>query len=152
MKNSPGLKQKKKKKKKKKRESTKKKLWNIEMLVIPVVVGALGTITKGLEQGMEDLEIRGRVETIQTKVLLRSARILRSDGDTNCSWRTRYCHQRTWTRNGRLGNKGTSGDHPNYSIVEIGQNTKKHPRHLRRLAVTQTPIENSQKSKKKKYI
>ena len=26
-----------------------------------------------------------------------------------------------------LGNKRTSGDHPNYKIIEIGQNTKKSP-------------------------
>ena len=52
-----------------------KKLWN--MKVIPVVTGVLGTVTKGLIKGLEDLEIRGRVETIQTTTLLRSARILR---------------------------------------------------------------------------
>ena len=40
-------------------------------------MGALGTDTKGLVQGMEDLEIIGRVETIQTTALLRSDRILR---------------------------------------------------------------------------
>ena len=44
-------------------------------MVMPVVMGALGTVTKGLV--LEDLEIRGRVETIQTSALLRSARILR---------------------------------------------------------------------------
>ena len=43
-----------------------------------------------------------------------------------------------------LGNKRTSGDHPNYSIVEIGQNTKKNPVVLRRLAVVQTPVGNYQ--------
>ena len=32
---------------------------------------------KVLIQGLEDLEIRGQVETIQTRALLRSARILR---------------------------------------------------------------------------
>ena len=41
---------------------------------------------------------------------------------------------------GRLGNKRTSGDHPNYSIVEIGQNTEKRPGDLRKLAVTQPPV------------
>ena len=34
-------------------------------------------------------------------------------------------------------NKNTSGDHQNYSTVEISQNTKKRPGDLRRLAVTQ---------------
>ena len=67
-----------------------------------------------------------------------------SDGDTNCNWRTRYSHQRIGTGTGGLGNKTTSGDHFNYSIVEIGQNYKKSPGDLRRLAVTQTPVENHQ--------
>ena len=44
---------------------------------IPIVIGALGTVTKGLAQELEDLEIMGRVETVQTTALLRSARILR---------------------------------------------------------------------------
>ena len=41
----------------------KKKLWNLKMTVIPFVIAALGTITSGLVQGLEDLEIRGRGET-----------------------------------------------------------------------------------------
>ena len=49
----------------------------MKVTVTPIVIGILGTVTKGLEQGLEDLEIRGRVETIQTTALLRSARILR---------------------------------------------------------------------------
>ena len=36
-----------------------------------------GIVTKGLAQGQEQLEIRGRVETIQTAAFLRSARIPR---------------------------------------------------------------------------
>ena len=40
-----------------------------------------------------------------------------------------------------LRNKRTTGDYPNYSIVEIGKNTDKSPVDLRRLADTQTPVE-----------
>ena len=47
------------------------------MTVIPIVVGALGTVPKGLVKGLKDLEIRNQVETIQTTALLRLARILR---------------------------------------------------------------------------
>ena len=54
-----------------------KKLWNMKVTIIPIVIGTLGTITKGLVQGLEDLEITGRVERIQTTVLLRSVIILR---------------------------------------------------------------------------
>ena len=60
------------------------------------------------------------------------------------NWCTRYSHQRIGTGIGGLGNEKTNEDHLNYSIVEIGQNTKKSPRNLRTLAVTQTPMENHQ--------
>ena len=52
-----------------------KKLWNIK--VLPIMIGALGTVTKGMVQGLEDLEIAGWVETIQTTELLRLTSILR---------------------------------------------------------------------------
>ena len=61
-----------------------KKLWNMKVMVIPIVIGVLGTLTKGLELGLEKLEISGRVETIQTIALLRSARILRRVLETCC--------------------------------------------------------------------
>ena len=36
----------------------------MKVTVIPIEIGALGTVIKGLVQGLEDLEIRGQVETI----------------------------------------------------------------------------------------
>ena len=45
--------------------------------IIPIVIGAFGTITKGLLKGLEDLEVGGRVETIQMTALLKTARIPR---------------------------------------------------------------------------
>ena len=71
-----------------------KKLWNMKETVIPIVIGALGTVTKGLLRELGNLEMR------------------------------------------------TNGNHPNYSIVEIDQNTKKGPGNLRKLVVIQTPMEN----------
>ena len=50
--------------------------------VIPIVIGALSTVIKGLVNGLKDLKIRGRVETIQTTPLLRSARIFRRIQET----------------------------------------------------------------------
>ncbi len=47
------------------------------MTIIPIVIGAFGIVTKGLLKGLEDLEVGGRVEIIQTTALLRTARILR---------------------------------------------------------------------------
>ena len=54
-----------------------KKLWNMKVTILPIVIGGFGTITKGLLKGIEDLEVGGRVETIQMTALLRTARILR---------------------------------------------------------------------------
>ena len=55
----------------------KKKLLKMKVTIVPIVIGALGTVTKGLLKGLEDLEFGRRVETIQTTALLRTARILR---------------------------------------------------------------------------
>ena len=49
----------------------------MKVTIVPIVIGALGTITKELLKGLEDLEVGGRVETIQMTALLRTARILR---------------------------------------------------------------------------
>ena len=51
-----------------------KKLWNMKVTIIPTVIGAFGTVTKGLLKG---LKVGGRMESIQTTTLLRTARILR---------------------------------------------------------------------------
>ena len=34
-----------------------KKLWNMKVTIIPIVIGAFGTVTKGLLKGLEDLEV-----------------------------------------------------------------------------------------------
>ena len=54
-----------------------KKLWDMKVMVIPIVSDAHGTDIKGLVQGLEDLEIKGQMETIQTTALLRTARTQR---------------------------------------------------------------------------
>ena len=76
--------------------------------------------------------------------------------DTNCNWCSRYSHQRMSTGTGGLGNKKTSGDHPNNCIVKIDQNTEVSQGHLMGLAVAHAPtkkpsanagVKNSQESK-----
>ena len=51
----------------------------MKVTIIPIVIGAFVTVTKGLLKGLEDLEVGDRVETIQRTVLLKTARILRRD-------------------------------------------------------------------------
>ena len=42
----------------------------MKVTIIPFEIGAFGTVTKGLLKGLEDLEVGGRVEIIQTTALL----------------------------------------------------------------------------------
>ena len=42
-----------------------KKQWNMKVTIVLIVIGAFGTLTKGLLKGQEDMEFRERVETIQ---------------------------------------------------------------------------------------
>ena len=49
------------------------------MNVVPVVVGALGTILKALEKHLKEIGTYVRVELIQKAALLGTARILRKD-------------------------------------------------------------------------
>ena len=49
----------------------------MKVTIIPIVIGALGTVAKGMLPGMKDSEITGLVETVHTTVLLISARIPR---------------------------------------------------------------------------
>ena len=91
-----------------------------------------------LKEGKKERQISGPCKRIEKTIEHES------DGDTSCNRCTRYSHQRIDTGTGGLENERSSGDHSNYNIIEIGQNTKKRPGHLKRLAVTQTSVENHQ--------
>ena len=67
------------------------------------------------------------------------------DNYTNRDWCFWYSHQSIIKETGEgLGSWWTSGDLPNYSIIENVQDTEKSPGDLRRLAVTQTPVKDYQ--------
>ena len=42
----------------------------MKVIIVPIVIGAFGTITKGLLKGLEDLEVGGRVEIIQNYYII----------------------------------------------------------------------------------
>ena len=67
-----------------------------------------------------------------------------NNGDTSFIQCAQYGHQRISKGPERIGNKNTSGDHPNYILIKIGQNTEKSPGDLKKLDVTQTPVEYHQ--------
>ena len=64
-----------------------------------------------------------------------------SDSYKNCNWCAQNHPQRFGKDTGRLGNRRTSGD---YGIIKIGQITEKIPGDLKRFAVSQTLVQNSQ--------
>ena len=49
----------------------------MRVTIVPIVIDAFVTVTKGLVKGLEDLEVGEREETIQTTSLLKTARIVR---------------------------------------------------------------------------
>ena len=59
----------------------------MKVTIILIVIGAFGSVTKGLLKRLEDLEVGGWVETIQTTALSWKTRILRrvleTWGDSN---------------------------------------------------------------------
>ena len=73
-------------------------------------------------------------------------------GYTHSNWRAPYSHQRIDMQARGFGNKSTSRDHPNSSLVESGQNSEKSPGDLRRLAETQAPVKSLQLKSRSKII
>ena len=63
-------------------KSTRPKLWNMKMIVIIIIVGALVTNPKVLMKSLEELDIGGRAEAIKMTTLMKSARILRRVQET----------------------------------------------------------------------
>ena len=53
------------------------KMWGVTIKVVPVVVGALGSLPLRLNDSMRTIELGVPVELIQRRALLRSARILK---------------------------------------------------------------------------
>ena len=49
----------------------------MKVAIMPIGIRDFGSVTKGLLKRLEDLEVGRRMETIQTTVLLRTARMLR---------------------------------------------------------------------------
>ena len=63
--------------------------------MIPIVIVALRKVPKALEKGMEESEIIGKLETIQTTALLKSAKILRRVLETWGDTLSLRLHQKT---------------------------------------------------------
>ena len=86
----------------------------MKVTIIPIVIGAFGTVTKGLLKGLEDLEVSGRFENMQITALLRIARILKRVLETwgnlvslKLLWKimkSRWCEKLLWVNNKNKNN------------------------------------------------
>ena len=59
-----------------------KKTYNMNVKMTPILIGSYGTVPKGKDRRLDKLEIRIRIETFETPVLLRSPRTLGRDLET----------------------------------------------------------------------
>ena len=53
------------------------KLWKVKAKVVPIVVGALGTVSKSLNGYLKEIGVSTKIQVIQKSALLGTARILR---------------------------------------------------------------------------
>ena len=118
------------------------------MTVVPIVIGVLDTVTKGLVEWLEDLEMRGWVETIQTTALLRLARILRKVKET---WEDMLSLKLQWKTSADIGVK-------NSHMRNIKRVTKKRKKVKEKRTcrivnfVTQRVTEWNQRKRKKSQV
>ncbi len=55
----------------------------MKTVVIPIVIGTLGTVPKKLKERLESIGIETKVDELQKSVILNTARILRKDKNNN---------------------------------------------------------------------
>ena len=103
-------------KKKRKKKKKRKRKERISKIVDFAVLADHRIKLKGLEKKDKFLEPCKGIEKTMEPV---------GDNYTNCNWCFWYSNKRIIKGTGGLRRWRTSGDHPNYSIIENGQNTKK---------------------------
>ena len=58
-----------------------KKLRNMKVTIVPIAIGALGTVTKGLLKGLDDLEVGARVDHPNNSIIGNGRNTEDSPGD-----------------------------------------------------------------------
>ena len=52
-------------------------IWKVKAKVIPIVLGALGIVTRSLSNYIKEIGVKTQIKLIQKSVLLGTARVLR---------------------------------------------------------------------------
>ena len=101
--------------------------------------GALSEKTSGFRRTTEWKKTRNDRQILGPCQRTKKTEADKVDGGGWWTWNSsRWLGKET----GRIENQRKNRDHPNYSIVGIGQNTEKSPGDLRKVAVIQTPVKN----------
>ena len=78
------------------------RMWHMKTVVIPVVVGALGTVKKGMVENIKKVSERANMTEIQKICMLGSARILRKVLSVSLHGSSVFGHQQAISSWGRL--------------------------------------------------
>jgi hypothetical protein len=52
-------------------------MWNMKCVIIPVIIGAIGIVTKGLKKNLEALPGKQSIDSLQTTAVLGTSHIIR---------------------------------------------------------------------------
>jgi hypothetical protein len=52
-------------------------MWNMKCFVIPVVIGAIGTVTRGLRKYLEAIPGKHSIDSLQKNAILGTSHVLR---------------------------------------------------------------------------
>jgi hypothetical protein len=53
-------------------------MWNIKYVIIPVITGATGTVTKGLNKNLEAIPGEHSIDSLQNTAILGTSRVIRN--------------------------------------------------------------------------
>ena len=106
-----------------------KKLWDVKVIIIPIGIGAFGTVTKGLLKGLKDLKVGRWAETNRTTTLLKTARLLRRVQET---WRDLLSFKLHWKPSANADGKNSNNNNNNDTIKQVEMKDKILKEYLRR--------------------
>jgi hypothetical protein len=54
-------------------------MWNMKCLVIPIVIGATGTVTRGLRKYLEEIPVKHSTDSLQNTAIPGTSHMLRKE-------------------------------------------------------------------------
>jgi hypothetical protein len=54
-----------------------KQMWNMNCMIVPVIIGATGIVTKGLKKNLEAIAVKHSIDSVQKTAVLGTSHIIR---------------------------------------------------------------------------